>query len=340
MADNEGGVLFSADAADRIAESVKRSEGTPYNLPAKRRRTPVVSQPGVYTARVEGDADGDGNYPAVISLQDPGDLSFKDYGDMLVRPIDGGTLTVGTTYPVRPIGPAADGTLLYQALSADGASGIEVRGFDLSGSPLTIDGVTTLDIGQVTTADKIPLYIEDRGGGVVEILPLAASPTQWGMVTPDEQSFAGDKHFNRSSADSNNAVNLVLSGSGAPLGSTNWLEVKGAPGVFSMRDTRAGGSTIYITPSSVQFPVVTGGSVGGTVSGIPGGVRIFMTHGFTADAVDFVWNATAGSFMVQLGSLNGNTGVMVGTHLPVVSDTVTLGSGFVAKVRNGIICVD
>jgi hypothetical protein len=51
MAD-DGGVLFTADAADRIADVVRRIESTPKNDRQTRRRGPVFTDPAVYTARV------------------------------------------------------------------------------------------------------------------------------------------------------------------------------------------------------------------------------------------------------------------------------------------------
>jgi hypothetical protein len=124
------GIEFTPSAGDRIAATVKRSEATSLNHPAQRPNLAAPSQPGVFFAKITNEKDGEGNYPATIARLDPDDYTNELLGQVVVRSLNGESLTEENIYSVRRAGFNDAGTPLYQALRGDPAAP-PGSGFDL-----------------------------------------------------------------------------------------------------------------------------------------------------------------------------------------------------------------
>jgi hypothetical protein len=122
MAD-EGGVLFSADAATRVGAVVRDRENTARNPWQKRRRGPGGIPSAEYSVVVTGPVNTDGNYPATLMLQvvtdqgPPPVFGWLTGGVVLARPANVGVVLLqGPYYRVKPIGNVA-GVPLMQEVS-------------------------------------------------------------------------------------------------------------------------------------------------------------------------------------------------------------------------------
>lgn len=117
----EQGVVFDTRLADRLVQMLELWERQRGSL----RGYPQAQAPAgeVTVARVtSGTADGDGNYPAVVTVRDPDDGSWDDFEPVKVRGANGETLTSGTRYAVKPAGLTAGGDLLLMVVGGVAAT--------------------------------------------------------------------------------------------------------------------------------------------------------------------------------------------------------------------------
>jgi hypothetical protein len=102
---SEPGVLFSEEAADRIADAVAWFETWPESRKPSRRHRPAPTAQTFFARLTSGTADGNGLYPAVITQRQP-DGTYVDFGAVHVAPANGETLSSGMRYAVKPVDPS------------------------------------------------------------------------------------------------------------------------------------------------------------------------------------------------------------------------------------------
>jgi hypothetical protein len=140
---SESGVLFSADAAARVAAAVRWQENWPQSRRPLRARGPGPSAE-IFTARLtSGTPDANGLYPALITQRQP-DGTYVDFAAVHVAPLNGETLMDGIRYAVKGVDPSYDPDPAYQVvgnvLSFIGASYCLLSAVTITQSVLT--GVT------------------------------------------------------------------------------------------------------------------------------------------------------------------------------------------------------
>ena len=113
------GVIFTEKAGDRIADTVRWVEG-------ERGRRPGGPTGGglepTFVRVTSSTADGNGNYPGVITVRDHAG-SWQDYSAVKLKPLNGESLTSGTRYGCRGVGFAPGGEELYMPLAGAAAGG-------------------------------------------------------------------------------------------------------------------------------------------------------------------------------------------------------------------------
>ncbi len=164
------------------AEWVEENDGEP----RVRGRRGSSTEP--YTARVtSGTADGNGNYPAVITDWDGS--AWVDYGVVAVKAGNGETLTSGTRYAVRPVGTPSGSAPVYVTVMGAGGSmaSLEVREND--GSP----SVTSCVLIRTNQSHGLRTVLVAAGDARIDLDSASASVS--GKVDTSAQTFAGLKSF-------------------------------------------------------------------------------------------------------------------------------------------------
>jgi hypothetical protein len=105
----ERGKVFTAGAAQRIANVVRRVEGTPTDLTGRRRRWPVgIGDDGTISGKVTSNASGNGKYngksftDVTADVSASGNLAESDFGTLsstedclILNPVELGSSTTG-----------------------------------------------------------------------------------------------------------------------------------------------------------------------------------------------------------------------------------------------------
>jgi hypothetical protein len=183
---DETGVLFSAEAAERIAAATKWQEHWPRSRKPTR-GTPAAPGAEVFLSRVtSSSADGSGFYPGVITQRQP-DGSFVDFGNISIGSLNGSPLTSGRYYYVKGVDPNYAVDPAYLVLG--GSSTIDLGSSD----PGT--GDTTQDFPFATSISvDLASGLNLNGSGV--ILAQAASANHAGNISLVPQTLgAGTKSF-------------------------------------------------------------------------------------------------------------------------------------------------
>lgn len=116
-------VVFQRPAANRVIRAVRTWE-------AERGHARLVSGPdgnsvleAVHVRVTSGTADGNGNYPAVVTVRDPVAAAWVDGEACKLMPPNGETLASGTRYLARPGGKlGADWLYVAQQVGSGGAA--------------------------------------------------------------------------------------------------------------------------------------------------------------------------------------------------------------------------
>lgn len=181
-------VVFSTDAADRIAKVVREAE----RAAGRRRfreRPPAAAQEKTWVVAGSIEDEEESIYNGVAWTFNGATLAWEEHGACYVVGQDQESLTNGSRYPVRRTG-TYEGVPIFTVLG-DAASGITAEGYD--GSPV-LGGTKRVRFKQDTGID-----VEDDpdtgNPSTVIVSMLSASPSQVGVVTFSEQSFDGVKKF-------------------------------------------------------------------------------------------------------------------------------------------------
>lgn len=147
---------------------------------------PITVEP-VHVKTTSGTADGDGNYPGVVTLWSASDAAWQEYATAVkLRPPNGETLANNTRYPARPAGRTAGGDELYVMLSGTGVTGGSITVEESDGSPSYANistvrfpaaGANVLAVGSVVLTNPsagvalVSLYVQfatsSNGAGVL-----------------------------------------------------------------------------------------------------------------------------------------------------------------------------
>jgi hypothetical protein len=249
---------FSKRNARRIANATLRVEqmagGDSTGLPG----TGVTATAGQYTARItSGTPDGNGNYPAVITMYDSTVPGWVNFAAVKVKPANGETLTNGSRYTVRAAGTVGTDTLYVTALGAGGSGGGSITVQDSSGAP-SYAGITTV---QIVASNG--LVLTNPAGGTARLDAAPASTTQTGVITTGTQTIAGRKTLYKylTIGDSNGGA----SGGDVPAGVIISPNTTG----YAYLSVGAGG-TVYTNPNSATTALALTYNYGAGVSPQPG----------------------------------------------------------------------
>lgn len=149
--------------------------------------TPGPGGPRAECRVTSATADGNGHYPAVVTVFNGDTLAWTDYETVKLRPLNGETLTNGTRYPARAAGVnGSDNVWLVTDVPSAGGGSITLRESDLSPT----GSVTIVQCDQATGVG-----VSSVSAGTGTIYGIAATTTQQGVVTTGAQSWAGNKFF-------------------------------------------------------------------------------------------------------------------------------------------------
>ena len=172
------GVIFTEKAGDRIADTVRWVEG-------ERGRRPGGPTGGglepTFVRVTSSTADGNGNYPGVITVRDHAG-SWQDYSAVKLKPLNAESLTSGTRYGCRGVGFAPGGEELYTPLAGGGGT------LPPDAAPNVARGLVTNDtqslggrktfVSRVTVSQELPIPEIEMHLGVS--CPLSTS-FGWGL---------------------------------------------------------------------------------------------------------------------------------------------------------------
>lgn len=134
-------VLPTEKAFDRISRAVRRVEGSMPGLAGELAGPRPGDLETTFCRVTSATVDGNGNYPAVITVYDPSVPGWSDYSAVKLKAPNGEALASGTRYPARPAGLLGSDEL-YVVTDTPAGGSLTVK--DLL-TPDVYSGVTELD---------------------------------------------------------------------------------------------------------------------------------------------------------------------------------------------------
>lgn len=294
---------FSEEQARRIAEVVRYVEAT--RTAASQDAGDVAAPSEAIWVRVtSGTPDGDGNYPAEVTLWDQDGTAWADVGAVKLKSENASALTSGQRYTARASGYNAAGEAVFVTLPG-GTSGVGGASYPDIYIHTTADAHETTTHPIVTTGTAAQYLVFDQVSGFVisddvygdlggrrGVTIRPANGTDGGIVSGTTQTFAGVKTFDD---------DVVFAGTATAVHAVATL-------------TFAVGSAV-VTPAVTVYD--SGSSFTGQTGTIaPGAV---VKHGF----VTSLGSGTVGSVTSVDGS-GGSTGLTLTGGAITSSGTLTL----------------
>lgn len=179
------GVSFTESAAERIADAVRWVESNRRGPETRSLARQNELEP-ILVRVTSATPDGDGNFPAVLTVWGPGGAAYVDYQACKLKAAGGEALTNGKRYLAIATGVNGSSESVYIAGTLTAAAGT-LTVVEVDGSP-SVGSVAELRFDQTDG-----FVVSTPGAGIARVDISSASTTQAGIVDLVSQTWIGNK---------------------------------------------------------------------------------------------------------------------------------------------------